>query len=283
MLIRRGASLLELIIAMTLAAMVFATATASVFRSQKTHTHLAGLAATDAQLRAGTALIAAQLAEVDGVAGDLTPNEVADSAIQLRATVASALACDNAAGHVTLLPDPPGAVSLQGWASAPRPGDTLWILRDSAWTGARITSVSEENAVCPAPFVASGVSLRLTLAGTPDTVPAGAPLRVTRPTRYAFYRSGDGTWQLGFREWNDVAGSFSAPQPVAGPFVHGGSQRSRFRYFDAAGQELTALGNERQVARVRIMTYSMTLAREAGQDSVRADSLDVALLRGARQ
>jgi hypothetical protein len=111
-----------------------------------------------------------------------------------------------------------------------------------------------------------------------DTIPAGAPVRITRPTRYSFYRSGDGTWQLGFREWTETTGSFSAPQPVAGPFLRNSDgRRSRFRYFASSGEELVGTGVERAVSRIRLLTYALTVAREAGQDSVRADSIDVAL------
>ena len=105
-------------------------------------------------------------------------------------------------------------------------------------------------------------------------------LRVTRPTRYAFYRAGDGTWQLGFREWSEASGSFSAPQPIAGPFVRSSAgHRSRFRYFDSSGEELTGPGIERSVSRIRIHTYALTGAYEAAYDTVRADSTDEALQR----
>ena len=278
MLNRRAASLVELLVSLTLASIVLSAATASVLRQQRTHAGIAGIAASDGQLRVATGLMAGQLAFIDASAGDLSSGEAQDTAIQLRATMAVALACDSAAGRVAFLPEPPDAVPLAGVASQPRVGDSLWFMGDSAWKGARIASVDLTTVVCPPPLGAKGPSVRLTLSGLADTIPAGAPLRVTRPTRYAFYRAGDGRWQLGFREWSEASGAFSTPQPVAGPFLrYADGRRSRFRYFDTAGEEVAGAGSERFVSRVRIMTYALNAARGAGQDSVRIDSIDVAL------
>ena len=280
MLSRRAASLVELLVSLTLGAIVLGAATSSVLRQQRTHARIAGVAASDGQLRAATGLLSSQLAQIDASAGDLSPGEAQDTAMQLRATMAIAMACDSAVGRVAFLPDPTGAVALAGFASLPRVGDSLWFMGDTAWKGARITAVAPATVACPAPFAGKGTSYVLTLTGLPDTIPAGAPLRVTRPTRYAFYRSGDGSWQLGFREWSEASGSFSAPQPVAGPFLRNSDgRRSRFRYFDSTGEELAGAGFERSVSRIRILTYAMNTAHAAGQDSERVDSVDVALQR----
>lgn len=279
MLNRRAATLVELLVSLILTAIVLGAATSSVLRQQRIHARISGVVASDVQLRTATSLMVGQLAFIDASAGDLSSGEARDTALQLRATIAIAVACDSAAGRVTFLPDPPNAVALSGVASQPRVGDSLWFAGDSGWRGGRITSASPTTAACPSPFVVTGPAIRLTISGLPDTIPAGAPLRVTRLTRYAFYRSGDGTWQLGFREWSDATGSFSAPQPVAGPFLRNNTgRRSRFRYFAGTGEELAA-GFEPFVSRVRVVTYALTAAREAGQDSVRSDSVDVALQR----
>lgn len=277
---RRAATLIELLVSLTLAAVVLGAATASVLRQQRTHARIAGVAASEAQLRTATSLIASQLALIDPSAGDLSVGEARDTALELRATIAVAIACDSGSGRVAFLPDPPNAVALQGVVAPPRVGDSLWFMGANAWKGARIASIALGSVSCPAPFAGSGTSFLMTLSGLADTIPAGAPLRVTRPVRYAFYRSGDGTWQLGFREWSETTGSFSAPQPVAGPFLRGSDgRRSRFHYFDSAGGELTGAGFEASVARVRAVTHALSLARQAGQDSVRSDSVDVALQR----
>ena len=280
MLNRRAATLIELLVSLTLAAIVLGTATATVLRQQRTHARVAGVAASDVQLRTATSLISSQLALIDASHGDLSLGEAQDTAFQLRATIAVAVACDSSSGRVSFLPDPPAAVALDGFVAQPRAGDSLWFLGDTAWKGTRITDVTIARTVCPAPFSENGPTLRVTLSGNTDTIPAGTPLRVTRPVRYAFYRSGDGSWQLGLREWSETTGSFSAPQPLAGPFLRNSDGRqSRFHYFASTGEELTIPGFETSVTRIRLVAYALTLARQPGQDSVRSDSVDVALQR----
>jgi hypothetical protein len=180
-----------------------------------------------------------------------------------------------------MLPTGAGSPAFGGEASLPRAGDSLWWLGDSLWSGARISNVAAVTAVCAAPISVAGNALRLTLAGVVDTIVAGAPLRVTRQTRYSLYRASDGTWQLGYREWNEPTASFAAPQPVAGPLLRSSSgRRSGFRYFDGPGQEMVPLAgaiDARRIARIRITTQSLVGVHERGQDSVRADSIDVAL------
>ena len=278
MLNRQGASLIELLVAVTLASIVLAVATSSVLRQQRTHDRIASIAASEVQLRTATTVLANQLSFVDAAAGDLTLGQARDTVLQFRATVGVGLACDRGTADLTLLPDTTGGVSLGGFASQPRAGDSLWFLADSTWTGTRVEAVVPASASCPAPFPVTGKTLRLTLGELNDTIQAGSPLRVTRSTRYAIYRSGDGTWQLGFREWSESTGSFSSPQPVAGPLLRQTDGRlSRFRFFGDTGDELAGSDFEARVTRIRIIIHALSRARERGQDSVRSDSVDVAL------
>ena len=283
MLSRRASTLVELLVAFTLASIVLGSAATSVLRQQRAHARIASVSGSDAQLRAATSVLAGQLALLDPVAGDLASGEAADSVLQFRAPIASSLACDRSIGSATFLPDSAGAVTFGGVSSLPRPGDSLWWLGDSAWTGARIDGVATIVAACAVPIASVGAALRLTLSGSGDTVPAGAALRITRQTRYGLYRAGDGSWQLGFREWNESAGAFSAPQPIAGPLLlRSRDRRSGYRYFNTFGQELAPANgamDATQVARIRITTLSLVAGRAPGQDSVRSDSVDVALRR----
>ena len=285
MLSRRAATLVELLVALTLASIVLGAAATSMRGQQRTHGRIAAVSGSDRQLRSGASVLAAQLALLDPVAGDLSAGEATDTAIQFRAPIAASLACDRSVGSATFVPDAAGPVAFGGAASLPRTGDSLWWLGDSAWTGGRINAVATIAAVCSVPVPAVGDALHVALSGSNDTIPAGAPLRITRQTRYGLYRAGDGTLQLGFREWSESAHSFSSPQPVAGPLLPAASgRRSGFRYFDDAGQELPGGAiplDPRQVARIRIALHSRVAVHEAGQDSIRCDSVDVALHRAA--
>jgi hypothetical protein len=117
----------------------------------------------------------------------------------------------------------------------------------------------------------------LSVAGN-DTVPRAAPVRVTRQTRYLVYRAGDGTWQIGMREWSDVLGRFGSSEPVAGPFLRlAAGARTGFRYFDSDGAALTpdAGIDVARVARIRV-----TVLRShgfPGASRVEQDSVDIAV------
>lgn len=281
MLNRRGLTLVELIVALVLASVVLGLATTSSLRQQRLHSSIHAVAVADDQLRAAVRLVASQLAMLDATAGDLLPGLGMDTALQFRAPVAHALSCVTGIGAVTLRADAAGEVALGGEASLPRASDTLWWLGDSTWVGRRIAAVTQATVACVAPVATtSRTTLRLTL-GTVDTVPAGAPLRITRQTRYGLYRASDGTWQLGFREWNDPSNQFAAPQPVAGPLLlRVGARHSGFRYFDSAGSELASSPGPVDVTRavrVRITAFSLVTSPAPGQDSVRTDSIDIGL------
>ena len=284
MLRRPGTALLELLLALALAGTVLSIATSSVLRQQRVHARIRGLVGSDRQLHAATMVLAGQLAELDAAAGDISTGSASDTALQFRATVGISFACETSVGSVALLPERGEGGSYAGTLSMTRPGDTLWWLGDSTWTAARVRRVDAVSVTCTKPLAFAGPSVRLALDGSADSIPAGAPLRLTRQTRYSLYRSADGSWQLGFREWSEAAGAFASPQPVAGPLVlAAGALRSGYRYFDATGQEITltaGAADDTRIARIRITMRSVDLAHERGSDSVRTDSIDVGLRRG---
>lgn len=278
MLTRRGATLVELLVGLALAGLVLGSATTTLLRQQQSHARIADVRGADGQLHAVTAILAGQLAHLEP--SDLAVGMATDTSLQFRAPVAHGVACTAPPGRAIALPSRPNTP----WTDDPlldaRAGDSLWWFADSSWRSAAIADVATMIVSCSAPMPASGMSVLLTV-GTMDTVPAGAPLRVTRQTRYTIYRAGNGTFQLGLREWNPNAQSFSAPQPVAGPLLRmAGARRTGFRYHDRAGSEVVPLAGPidvRQVARIRVTASARVMSRGAADDSVRTDSVDVAL------
>ena len=289
MLIRRGSSLAELLVALVLAGVVLAVATTSLLRQQRTATALTGRAQSGAQGRAGGAVLVASLALMAATPDDIAGGEARDTSLQFRAVIATGLACDSSAQVSFTTTDSTGSVI--GLATAPRGGDTLWwLIPDSArWRGRPLAEARPDVARCEAderdgaPPIGRRV-LRLRTVGG-DSVPMFAPMRLTRTQRIDLYRAGDGSWQLGIREWSDVTHALVAPQPAAGPFqlfaVDGA--RTGFRYFSATGAELdagdVALTTSR-IARIRLTTLAATTApAAAGSPPVTRDSVDV-VLRG---
>jgi prepilin-type N-terminal cleavage/methylation domain-containing protein len=277
MLTRRGFTIVELLIALVLTGIIAGTATLSLLRQQRTHLAIGAVSDAERQLASATTIVAQQFRFLDQ--GDLVAGEARDTALQVRAPVASSIACGSSSGSVVFLPDSDG-LRLTGILSEPQAGDSLWWNVDTAWKSVEVRGVSSVNTSCVAPIPVSGRATRLILSRN-DTIPAGAFLRVTRPVRYVVYRAGDGSWQLGLREWSGT--TFSAPQPVAGPFMRTlGALRTEFRFFDDADSELPATGTSADVhsiARIRFVARYFLSVHDRGADSVMSDSIVVAIGR----
>jgi hypothetical protein len=273
--------LAELLIAITLAALVLATATASLLRQQWTSAGLAAHASVAAQLHPATTIVAAQLAHVSPAAGDFVPGEWRDTALQFRAPIASGVSCNATGGTATLQTDAAGAMPVGGILSPPHTGDSVWYYSDTvaSWTGRLVMDVATAAAGCG--MAGNGGAVQL-IVGAADTIPNGAPVRITRQMRLVVYRAGDGSWQLGLREWSDVAKALAAPQPIAGPFLTGaGGARTGFRYFDATGAELFRDRDAGIVDRVRRVQLTLVAASRdvrTGRlsDLTQLDSIDIA-------
>lgn len=267
-----------------MAGLVLATASASMLRQQRSVRWTSSLNGGEAQMRPLLQLLPNELAHLDPSAGDLAPGQASDSTLQLRAVVATSFACDSATSSITLTPDATSAVAIGGVARLPAAGDSLWFaVSDSAgWQPRRIVAIARVSAGCLSPPLPAGPSYRLTLDGD-ISAPGATPVRITRHERFVVYRASDARWYLGLRDWSDGTGRFAAPQPIAGPFISAlANERTGFRYFDGAGSEIVPNGsNESSVRRVRVSSLISVPSRGAA-DSVRRDSVDVALAgRGA--
>ena len=277
-----GFTLVELIVAFALASLVLAVASGSLLRQQRAARWVGGVDAGEGQMRVMSALLPAELALLDPVAGDIAAGEATDSTIEIRAVVASSFTCDSATTAATLIPDGLPGTPIGGTGRSPVTGDSLWYyVSDSlGWQARRILSAARVGTSCALPPSTAGMSQRLTL-DAPIDVGGATPVRITRRERYVIYRASDGRWYLGLRDWSAAVGAFSAPQPVAGPFLRAlaSGARTGFRFFDSAGAVLLPNGsNEQRIARVRIASL-VSLPAFAAADSVRRDSIDVALAR----
>lgn len=277
---RAGMSLVEVLVALSLGAIVLAVAASSMLRQQRGVRWIEGLSAAELQVRPVSSALPDELSQLDASAGDIAPGEASDSSLQLRAVVAASLSCDSAAA-LTLLPDTASAPAMVGGMSAPAVGDSVWFYLGSplGWRARTVTGVARTTTACGVPTSAAAPTFRL-LLDAPAGVSAGTPVRVTRWERWVVYRASDGRWYVGIRDYSPATSRFLSAQPVAGPFLRSvrGGARTGFRYFDASGSPLDPDGtNEGRIARVRITTLSVVPA--TGADTVRRDSTDAVLSR----
>ena len=258
---RRAFTLVELVVTLAIGGIAFGAFTAVVAQQERTHAKLAHRIHARAQALEGLGALARELRAASFESGDIVA--ALDSAIELRATIASMLVCEARDGAVV--------TTLASIISPPKAGDTLWVFApdDSGqWVPRPVASVTMASATdsiaCAAPTTgASPRGLaprsRYVLGVVEPTVwRAGTPLRVTRHVRYSLYRAPDSQWYLGRREWSVGLGRFETTQPVSGPFRAHAAARSgqsglELRYLDEANGEVDpASARTERIARVEI-------------------------------
>lgn len=239
---RRGVTLLELAVTMVVFGLVMAlVARTAVFheRLQRRERALADGA------RAARQAVAIVVQAVEGASpGDLIAAASADSALEIMAPMGAGIGC-LAGGAVVVAAaavDGPGAI---WWNSDAKPGDRALLFDGDAglagWQVRTITGVGPGVGGCAILGEPPAGATTLYL----DAPVGDAPfvgVRIARRTRFTLYRSGDGAWYLGLREWNPDAGGFNGVQPVAGPLHARSVLADRtgllFAYLDSTGRTL---------------------------------------------
>lgn len=241
---RAGYSLLEVLVATSVGSVVIGLAASVAFKQQRFHRDVVIAIERTDQLEQIVALMPILIRSIAPGEGDIAPGAARDTSLEFRATIATAVVCDSAAGRLMLAPA--GAnPRLTSMIARPEAGDTAWVLTlsDSAeqWIPRVITTVSDAPHVCvlgeTAVFgTASRSSVALGFA--PPLPPSGTPIRITRPWRYSLYRASDGAWYLGAKDWSAALMRFNTIQPVAGPFRSAAMSGLRFRFADSLGAVL---------------------------------------------
>jgi len=258
---RRGFTLLELIVATALAALVGSTLMMTLRRQERFYSSATEVMQVRAQLRDAADVLAADIRSA-AVARYGLPL-MTDSAMELFTTIGSSVVCTVPAGKILFLPPPrlASGTVLTSLLATPDTGDLALIYAMPAgepdsgrWVESRIAAFATRSvsSSCPAPtgFTSGADAVgqagyAVTLASPPpSSVRKGSPVRFLRRARYSLYRSSDGQWYLGFRRCNAVGPSVCGTiQPVSGPYLPyerqgGNSSGLAFRYFDSAGGEV---------------------------------------------
>ncbi|MBL0940255.1 MAG: hypothetical protein IBJ03_15275 [Gemmatimonadaceae bacterium] len=281
--VRRGMSLVELLVAMPLAALLGAVAVTLLLVVARNARTQGAVMNTSRELRHAMVAVISDLEML--APGDL--RVVQDSLIEFDATHATAVICGVSSNGTVLLGElgPTHSSPLSGV----RAGDELrhWPLLSGQVAGAdpHIAPSQERLAV----GAASG-------AGTMSCGPAGAaldipqwrvqvdsarvrqlqtgtPVRITRAARYVHYRS-DGQWWLGKRTRD--AGGWDVVQPVAGPLHSLAESGLRVTGETAAG---APTNDPAQMNRLRFLIRAPRM--QSGRATTVSDSIHVSIaLRG---
>jgi len=271
---RRGFTLTELIVSITLAAGSAAFMIGTLTRQERFHSSASVILDTRAQLRDAADVLVTDLRSASVAIFGIPV--MTDSAIEVYTTIASSVVCVVQSSQSVSLPPIVLASgnTLTSMQAQPDTGDLALIYgvgpgpRDSArWESVRVASYSARSLAVSCPvssgFTTTGdeqsgaTGFLLTLAASPQfSIRPGTPLHFVRRVRYSLYRSSDSKWYLGHRRCN-AAGSSQCDgiQPVAGPYEpYGGAGPGlSFRYYDLDGDTLPAGPMSANVARIDIV------------------------------
>ena len=267
-----GFTTVELMVALVIGGIVMAGIGTLLRRQQRFYANAAALVEQRVSLRDVTGILPAELRALSPAGGDVLA--FSDSALDLRATIGTSIACDTLPGGGGLaLAASSGRATLSSFTTAPQPGDIALVYGggasdradDDGWTSLNVAAVASSPAMCVgSPFAAGderGLPLLIRFASgsrVSASVGPGAFVRLLRRVKYRFYRAGAGDWYLGYSEWSGPG--FTVVQPVSGPFAaysSRGASGVALRYFDESGVELVYPGDAARIARVGIVARGL--------------------------
>ena len=295
--LRRGMTLIELLITLVLLAIVGGTLTTVLLRQQRFHAAAVALRSSRESLREVSAILPADLRGVSAVGGDLY--ELGANALKFRAQTGSAIVCSGTGTSTVVIPPTSLAsqAGLTSWISMPQAGDSVFVLdegatestEDDTWRRYRITA-DLATGTCPASTgftanateAATGYTLKLSSA-LPATSPVGSAMRFYRTAEYRLYAEKNG-WYLGYTDCPN--GACRTMQPVSGPFpgpLDPEGAGLKFVYLDSLGN-VTAVSKDISRIQFTVRARSGTAVSSAGfTDSKQRDSLTVTVAFRNRQ
>ena len=237
-----GFTLVEVVVALSLLAVISASALRVLLANQRMYRDQVELARVNATLRAAAAILPGELRELDPTdpnGGDLI--RISPTVLTYRVMRNLYVVCrgpSRGQSVVTLFADYLGSRPLNPTVDSvllfvegdPQIGEGgRWLHADLAWVG--------WGGECPGGAPGITVGLGDVSATGIGSVAAGAPLRTGAVMEMLRYRAGDGAWWLGLRRLRKGGGSRRpAVQPLLGPLAPGGLE---FSYYDAHGSATT--------------------------------------------
>lgn len=287
---RLGHSLLELLVALPLAALLGTVAVALLLDAHHLTRRLESTTAQSRELRHAGEILTAEIRPL--AADDIIT--WSDSALEFHSVEGSGILCASLSPReLDLLPLDDANTLRTAWFATPQSGDLVWtVARDSTpvadsatWQHATLSSATRAaSSPCTAlPLYTNGTNagapVRLTLASAPPRTPEfGTLVRITRRTRYSLYRASDGLWYLG-RKSLETSG-WTTIQPVAGPLASATHAGLRIAVLDSTNTAF-ATGAARTPRTVAIAMRSESQFLRAPGTPLVTDSLLIAVsLRG---
>jgi prepilin-type N-terminal cleavage/methylation domain-containing protein len=238
-LTRRGYTLVELLVAITLLGIVSTGIYRVLVGNQRVYQAQTQRIDLQQNIRAAAAVLPAEFRELNAMDGDI--QALSATSITIRAMRQLGVTCvaPVLGLGVNALPMMIHQNLFYGSALDPTT-DSLLIFyegdegtrNDDSWVRANLRTVV--NGVCPDGFNSPSYVLTVDLA-LPDgallnragAIPNGAPVRAFQTITYELYQAGDGNWYIGLRPRGGTV------QPLVGPLTDGSGLL--LRYFNATG------------------------------------------------
>lgn len=305
-LVRRGFTLIEIMIAVTLLGIIGSILTAVLVRQQRFHRAVAQVTDARARMRDIATILPTDLRSISTAGKDILG--ISDTSIQFRAFVGSAIVCNYPS--TTVIDLPPQELEsgnvLASWINPPQVDDIAYLYdsgteagnADDSWKSVRITAVTSDADAswCPTSrgFAeaddADKVRYRITVNEvlSPSRIEIGAPIRFAREVRYSIYLAADNQWYVGFQSCTpeygtNNPGACGTREVLAGPVKPGtGDIATSGLYFlfrKRNGTRVTALSAADTISSVEVGirttagsllgATSSKAASEQGGDSLR--------------
>lgn len=261
---RPGLSLAEVMVAITLLGLIGTAIGSVILNQQRFQRDASELLNVRQGVRDAMEVLST---DIRGSSSEDTVRLMADSALELFASVGTSVACRTISSNaIELASESAGGNTLTSFLLAPDTGDLALIYRDSAdasgsrWERHRIAALAARSG--DSGCLLDGIDPRegfvLTLQSPPvPYAKRGAPVRFVRRGRYSLYRSSDGHWYLGYRRCNALGPSIcGAIQPISGPYRRYSPDKAQtgflFEYFNARGEGVAGDDSPLSIARVDI-------------------------------
>ena len=304
---RSGLTLIELMVVVTLIAVIGTMLTTLLMRQQRFHRAVSSVTDARARMRDIATILPTDIRSISSAGADILAMDV--NSMQFRAFIGSAILCRYGAAQVIELP-PQNLASgnvLTAWITPPVPGDIAFMYddgpaagnSDDTWGMYSITDTTSaaDATWCPAAAPAFTQAadnakrryrLTLNVAPLPHRVKIGAPIRFAREVRYSVYQGTDNQWYVGYERCTPDAnpalpGVCANREVLAGPVLPATNDTLTsglfFVYYDQLGNRITNVAQANQVARISvgIRTTSESLRRatatKAGVTIAGGDSL----------
>jgi prepilin-type N-terminal cleavage/methylation domain-containing protein len=305
---RRGVTLIELLITLTILAVVGGLLTSVLIKQQRFNRALTETADSRSRMRDIATILPTDLRGASSIGRDLLT--IGLTSMQFRAAIGSSVVCRLAGGAVIELPPTTLASGqvLTAWINPPKPGDVAFIYdegaargnADDSWRQFTVTdTTSAVNAAwCPAagvsPFTQAADNgqrrYRITLNAVPNplSIKVGAPIRFAREVRYSLFAASDNNWYVGYETCTPsgavgVAGPCANREILAGPVRAATTDTTTsglyFVYYNQTGGAVTNVAQAATIARIgiglRTSPQSLSQALKklggfvAGRDSLR--------------